>query len=277
MTVNLTPAPRVARKVPGCSLIYEPAGRAREYASLAANVYSGCDHRCVYCYAPLALRRSPVSFTQSAERPGFLAKLKKEAARYQAAGVAGRVLLCFTTDPYQRLDEKAGITRRAIETLHAHGLAVEVLTKGGTRALRDLDLFTPADAFATTLTLLDPERSARWEPGAAGPINRIAAIREFHRAGVPTWVSLEPVIDPDQALAIICETAPVVDVFKVGKLNYAGRLPTELRAEVENIDWPTFARDAIELLTKLGFAPNQDPDTLTAGQFYLKRDLACLL
>mgnify|MGYP001557876463 FL=1 len=31
------------------SLIYEPAGRAREYAALACNVYRGCDHACVYC------------------------------------------------------------------------------------------------------------------------------------------------------------------------------------------------------------------------------------
>lgn len=33
-------------------IIYEPKGRAREYANLAANLYSGCIHGCVYCYVP---------------------------------------------------------------------------------------------------------------------------------------------------------------------------------------------------------------------------------
>ena len=33
-------------------IIYEPKGRAREYSPLAANLYRGCGHGCIYCYAP---------------------------------------------------------------------------------------------------------------------------------------------------------------------------------------------------------------------------------
>ena len=36
------------------SIIYEPRGKAREYAELAVNLYKGCSHACVYCYAPAA-------------------------------------------------------------------------------------------------------------------------------------------------------------------------------------------------------------------------------
>ena len=32
--------------------IYEPKGAAREYAELACNLYTGCNHGCLYCYAP---------------------------------------------------------------------------------------------------------------------------------------------------------------------------------------------------------------------------------
>ena len=34
--------------------IYEPKGRAGEYAQLAVNLWRGCPHGCTYpCYAPL--------------------------------------------------------------------------------------------------------------------------------------------------------------------------------------------------------------------------------
>ena len=38
-------------------LIYEPSGRAREYAPLALNLYNGCPHGCTYCYAPAATHK----------------------------------------------------------------------------------------------------------------------------------------------------------------------------------------------------------------------------
>jgi DNA repair photolyase len=235
-------------------LIYEPAGRAREYAALACNVYRGCDHACIYCYAPAATRRARGDFERSVPRSDFLPLLAREAA---ARTPSDPILLCFTCDPYQSLDERLGTTREAIKVLHGAGHAVHILTKGGSRALRDLDLLGPGDAFATTLTLLDDAASFEWEPGAATPADRIATIREFHAAGVPTWVSLEPVIDPEVALAIIRKTHGFVDLFKVGKLNYS--------QHAASIDWADFARRAVELLRSLG------------KKYYVKRDLAVFL
>jgi DNA repair photolyase len=240
------------------SLIYEPKGRAREYAALACNIYRGCDHGCEYCYAPSATQRQREDFAESQTRgPDFLARLSKEAHKRQAAGLGGSVLLCFTCDPYQHLDAELGLTREAIQILHATGHDVQILTKGGTRALRDLDLFGPEDAFATTLTFLDEARSLEWEAGAALPGDRIQAIRAFHEAGIPTWVSLEPVLDPATALNIIRGVYPFVDLFKIGKLNY--------HPLAKSINWTRFGINVIALLESLG------------RPYYIKRDLAMLL
>ena len=38
-------------------IIYEPSGPAREYSSLACNIYKGCQHGCVYCFGKN--RKSP--------------------------------------------------------------------------------------------------------------------------------------------------------------------------------------------------------------------------
>ena len=232
-------------------MIYEPAGRAREYAPLALNLYRGCSHGCLYCYAPDACRTNRAAFHASpAPRADVIRKLERELAKGSEVGLGEKdpVLLCFTTDPYQPLAAETGITRRAIELLHEHGYPVHVLTKGGMRAAADFDLLgnLPGDAFATTLTFVDSADSAHWEPGAASPADRMTAMTEAHELGIPTWVSLEPVIDPEQTLAIIRATHSYVDLFKVGTLNHH-----EL---AKSIDWPDFARRVVELLEKLGAA-----------------------
>lgn len=238
-------------------LIYEPKGRAKEYAVLACNIYSGCDHRCTYCYSPGVVQRTREEFAQPKPRPGFLSKLARETKRRWETGLGGQVLLCFTCDPYQRIDVEMELTRKTIEVLHTGGHSVCILTKGGRRALRDIGLFTPADAFASTLTWLDDEHSFEWEPGADWPKGRIHTLHAFHEAGIPTWVSLEPVLDPMVSLQIIRETHTFVDLYKVGVLNY--------HPLAQTIDWRKFARDVVGLLESLNC------------KYYIKRDLACYL
>jgi len=234
------------------NVIYETKGRAREYRELACNLYTGCDHGCVYCYAPQVLKRDrSIYHVEAKPRTDILRKLKNDAAWF--AGEERQVLFCFSCDPYQAVDVEYGLTRQAIQLCHTAGLRVCTLTKGGRRALRDLDLFTPQDAFASTLTTLDDAESSYWEPGAALPGDRIETLRKFHAAGIPTWVSLEPVIDPETVYQIIHRTHTFVDEFKVGVLNY--------HPYAKSIDWQKFARNVKALLDELGC------------NYYLKHDL----
>jgi len=244
-------------------MIYETSGRAREYFELAANLYSGCGHACRYCYGADVTRKDPKEFFGNPQvRDGVLLQLEKDAVRLSRKNEIRHVLLSFVTDPYQPLEIEAKITRRAIGILHKAGLGVAILTKGGFRAVRDFDILTAADCFGVTLTFMDPKRSRSWEPGAALPIDRMKSLDDAHERGIPTWVSLEPVIDPGESLALIEATAKFVDVFKVGTLNYSNKLPWELRDQVRRIDWKNFARSAVILLDRLG------------ANYYIKKDLA---
>jgi len=235
------------------SIIYEPRGKAREYAPLACNVYRGCDHRCTYCFAPSATYNSREKFNVPTLRKNYIPQLEKNARKLWEQNQRVRILLSFTCDPYQSFDVKHQFTRQTIKALHNRQLNVQILTKGGSRALRDIDLLTPLDAFASTLTWLDDEQSHAWEPGAALPSDRIYTLHRFYEAGIPTWVSLEPVLSPDTALQIIRETHTFVDLFKVGKLNYHPLAKT--------INWRGFGLAAIDLLESL----NQP--------YYIKDDL----
>lgn len=241
-------------KIQGCSVIYRPAGRALEYADLAVNLFRGCNHSCAYCFAPSVLRMKKDEFHAAVTpRKDILYKLERDARVLQKQGEKRKVLLCFTCDPYPDDEQACYLTSKAADILKSFDLNIQILTKGGMRAVGLAGgLLTPDDAFATTLTFLDSRQSHLWEPGAAMPDNRIDAIKEFHKAGIPTWASLEPVIDPEAALEIINVTHFWIDLFKVGKLNYPGRLPPEFRQQVEGIDWAKFARDVVALLDELG-------------------------
>jgi len=238
--------------VKGCSLIYAPAGQASEYAPLACNPYRGCGHKCAYCYVPAVLKITRAEFDAGATpRADFLSALTKEARKYQALGSREQVMLSFTTDPYHPGDT---LTRAVLKTLQAHGLGICTLTKGGSRALRDIDLFRPdRDAFASTLTSLDDAFSQKWERGAQLPGNRIETLREFHRRGIFTWVSLEPTLDTESSLEIVRATHKFVDLYKVGRANY---LPM-----TNTTDWRDYTLQMIDLCQSL------------KARHYLKRDL----
>jgi DNA repair photolyase len=239
--------------VKGCSIIYAPRGQAGEYAKLATNPYRGCGHKCVYCYCPAVLRMSRAEFDAGAvPRANFLAALRKDAGKYQAAGVTEQVMLSFTTDPFNPSD--MSLTRPTLEILMEYGMAFCTLTKGGSRALPYLDLFRPSrDAFASTLTSLDDAFSLKWEPRAALPADRIRTLRTFHEAGIFTWVSLEPTLDTASSLAIIQHTHEFVDLYKVGRANY---LPMTYTT-----DWQDYTLRVLELVNRLGI------------KHYVKKDL----
>lgn len=239
--------------VKGCSIIYAPSGQAGEYSALATNPYRGCGHKCAYCYVPNVLRMDRSEFDMGATpRPDFLRLLERDAAKYRLLGITEQVMLSFTTDPYHPGDND--LTRHVILSLRQHGLGICTLTKGGRRALRDIDLFRPGrDAFASTLTSLDPAFSLKWERGAALPADRIETLKSFHDAGIFTWVSLEPVLDTAATLEIIRRTHRFVDLYKIGRVNYTGLTKTT--------DWKQFTIDVLRLVSDLGV------------RHYIKRDL----
>ena len=239
--------------VKGCNIIYAPRGQALEYAPLATNPYRGCGHQCAYCYVPRALKMDRKEFDSGAvPRAGFLEKLTKEARKYQLLGVTEQVMLSFSTDPYP--PQHHDLTTHTLETLINHDMAFCTLTKGGSRALRDIDLFRPeCDAFASTLTSLDERFSRKWERGAADPADRLATLQKFHERGIFTWASLEPTLDVDASLAIIQETHAYIDLYKIGRVNYIGLTKTT--------DWEGYTHRVIDLCQRLGVA------------HYIKKDL----
>ena len=235
------------------SVIYEPTARAAEYAPLACNLYTGCRHSCRYCYAPGTARKKRSVFHTAVEpRKNILELLEKDCRKMK--GDPREILLCFMTDAYQPfIFPSDDITRQALLILEKYETKVTILTKGGTRAIRDFDILKRNDwSFGTTIIFKDIYLQRQWEPGATELGDRIKAIRTAHDQGIRTWVSLEPVIIPDQALRVISALRDFVDHWKVGKINYHKYIE-------EKIDWNRFLIQAERLLY--------------GKSYYIKRDL----
>ena len=207
--------------------IYVPKGKALEYGELACNLYEGCSHGCTYCYnLALCGKWGHADFDKPRPREGIIEALERSAFNHHKKGDHRPVFFCFTCDAYQPLDVNCRLARQAIEVLHSYGIPVRILTKGGKRAERDFDLLRgvgdpgPIDEFGVTLTFISEVDSYIWEPHAAPVVHRLDSLKAAHEAGIKTWVSMEPVIDPQQTLDLIRLTYRYVDHYKVGRWNH---------------------------------------------------------
>jgi len=216
--------------------IYKPAGRALEYSPLALNIYTGCDHGCTYCYNR---HRFPIDDPR-------LREIKMEVFREELSieQYDKQVLLSFVGDPYCHAEMTQYATRDVLHVLFAQDVNVAILTKGGCRALRDIKIFRENWVnvkVGATLSFLNDEVAAEFEPNSAPPSERLAMLRALHENGIRTWVSVEPVIDSDEAYRAIKAAIPYVDEFRIGKLNHD-------KEREAKINWTDFLGPVVDLL-----------------------------
>lgn len=216
--------------------IYEPKGKAKEYGDFALNIYTGCPHRCYYCFAPNVLHTEKEKFHSHVEpRPGIVEEVKKQLEKEQITGKL--IHLCFTCDPYPTGYDSTA-TRKIIQLLKEHGNHVQILTKGD--GSRDFDMLDSGDWYGITISGEHEDNGE--EPGAIQPHERLAILRCAKMRGIKTWVSFEPVIDADAVLRCIEYHHSTFDRVKIGKLNY----------HPSDIDWKQFGKDAEAICQKLG-------------------------
>jgi len=223
------------------SIIYTPKGKAREYSPYAANLYSGCNHGCKYCYAPGISRKKREEFLNVTLRRNVVRDFGKDCEKMK--GLQSQVLFCFMTDPYNEREEIEKITQSCLKIALRNKIPISILTKS-TLVLRDIDIFKQFGEninVGVTMTMDNKEDSLDWEPNAATPSERIEILRELNTSGVSTWASFEPVINIKQSLNMIKRSVPFVGLYKIGKLN-------NFKGMDKGMDWASFLRDSVGVI-----------------------------
>lgn len=210
--------------------IYKPKGAAAEYGDYAVNIYTGCPHRCYYCFAPSVLHRDRESFHSHVEpRKNIVAELRRQLEREQITGQL--IHLCFTCDPYPTGYDTM-TTTKVIQALKEYGNHVQILTKGD--GSYDFPLLDENDWYGITYDGV--------YGGAYPESDRLADVQYAHSKGIKTWCSFEPVINADEVLSCIKKCADIFDKVKIGKLNY----------HPSDINWARFGQEAESLCKSLG-------------------------
>ena len=211
--------------------IYEPKGKAKEYGDLAINIYTGCPHRCFYCFAPSVLHIDKEKFHSHVEaRPGIVQAVKDQIEREHITGKL--IHLCFTCDPYPTGYDTTP-TREIIKIIKETGNHVQILTKGD--GSRDFDLLDDQDWYGITLD----GGATRWKPAETYGLE---TLQKAKKRGIKTWVSFEPVLSDRWVLNCIKFCYKWFDKVKIGKLNY----------HPSNIDWKKFGHEAEALCKQVG-------------------------
>ena len=89
------------------NVIYKPAGKAREYADLAINLYKGCTHGCRYCFGAKTPWVSADDYYKTANpKKDVISKLQKDCQKLNVD--SPEILLSFIGDVYQHAEVDLG-------------------------------------------------------------------------------------------------------------------------------------------------------------------------
>ena len=200
------------------------------------NVYRGCEHGCVYCYARPTHAYLGLSPGQDFESLIFAkhdaaAQLARELAR---PGYECRMIAMGTnTDPYQPTERRLALTRRVLEVLDRHDHPVGIVTKS-VLVTRDAHILAGMArrrlaTVALSVTTLDRDLARTMEPRASTPAKRLEAIKALSEAGVPVGVMVAPIVPglTDHEMESILEAASEAGAGRAGYVLL--RLPLEVR------------------------------------------------
>lgn len=233
------------------------------------NLYRGCEHGCIYCYARPTHAYYDLSpgldfETKLFAKPDAPALLRRELA---APGyVAWPIAIGTNTDPYQPIERVWRLTRQTLEILLETRHPVIITTKSD-RLLRDLDLLEELAKLSLvsvtiSVTTLDPETARSMEPRAPHPEKRLAAVATLAAHGVPVFVNMAPVVPQitDHEIEAVVARAAEAGAWDVRYIPL--RLPHEvapLFREWLDVHFPDRAQKVMATVQSLRGGRDNDP------------------
>ncbi len=165
------------------------------------NPYTGCAHRCTFCYVRAFERRadrpSGAGYGQSVRVkinvvPVLRAELARRTWRRELVAVGA------ATDPYQPAEGWYRITRGCLEAFAAVRNPFSLITRGP-MIVRDIDVLQEASRRAAvdvnvSIPTLDEDIRRKTEPGTAPARQRLRAVRALVEAGIKAGIAIAPIL-----------------------------------------------------------------------------------
>ena len=214
-----------------------------EYGDWTINHVIGCKHGCRFpCYAMMMAKKFGwVKDYNDWRKPRIainaIELLEKEIPKYKNE-IKHFVHLCFMSDPFMYDSEEKDLipeikemTLKIIEKLNKEGIKVTTLTKGFyPDEILDKKRFLQTNEYGITLVSLNENFKKEYEPYSAPYEKRIESLKKLTKAGLKTWVSMEPYPTPQlprlketkaENIDEILNRIKFVKKIIFGKLNYS--------------------------------------------------------
>lgn len=188
------------------------------------NIYRGCQHGCIYCDSRSRCYQMHHDFEDIEVKENALELLESAMKSRRHPCMIGTGAM---SDPYMPLERQLRMTRGMLELAEKYGFGVTVLTKSDL-ILQDLDILKRINdrtkaVVQMTLTTYNDKLCKLIEPNVCTTRDRIAALRQFQEAGIPTVVWLCPILpflnDTEEnlmALLEACRDAGVKGIINFG-------------------------------------------------------------
>lgn len=198
------------------------------------NVYRGCAHGCVYCYALYSHDYLQIGGDFSSQifvKENLVEVLEKELRK--KTWKPEIVNLGGVTDSYQPLERSVEMMRDILKLFIKYRNPLTISTKSNL-ILRDIDLYSQLARLThvnVSVTVTTPDESIRQkiEPFASDSASRFAVLKAFAEAGVHTGLHIMPIIpfvtDETSQLETLFQKAcqSGVDYLLTGKLYLRGK------------------------------------------------------
>lgn len=183
--------------------------------SWSLNPYTGCEHRCAFCYVRAFELRADRPFD---DRYGRTVRVKVNVAAVLRDELQRRswkretIVIGAATDPYQPAEGRFKLTRQCIEALRDHSNPAALITRGP-MIVRDVDVLAQLARRAAvhitfSIPTVDDDVWRKTEPGTAHPRQRLRAIEKLVGAGLDVGVGVAPILPglsdrPDRLEAVV--------------------------------------------------------------------------
>ena len=252
--------------------------------SWSLNPYTGCAHRCTFCYVR--------SFERRADRPsdaryGTSIRVKTNIAEVLRAELARpswqgeSIAIGAATDPYQPLEGRFRLTRACLEVLSAASNPFGLITRGP-MVVRDLDVLSEAACRAEvsvtfSVPTLDQEVWRLTEPGTAPPEQRLRALEQLVAAGIHTSVGMAPILpgisDRPEQLAAVVRAAREAGACGIwANLLYLQPGTREHFLESLARDWPELLPEYERLYESRAYLPSAETEPVRGAVRELARE-----
>ncbi len=147
------------------------------------NPYTGCAHKCAYCYATYIPK-----FWEVREKKNLFKRLERDLEKLPRNAL---ISMSNSSDPYPPVEKTRKITRKCLEILKNYDVRLLIITKSNI-VIRDVDLLRDLRcAVAITVTGFS---TRAFEPFAPKPEERISALKFLKDYDIPVILRLDPLM-----------------------------------------------------------------------------------